>query len=125
MGDSAIEKSIRGVIGACYEVSNALGAGYLEKVYERAMIEELTLRGHRAEAQVPIPVTYKGKLVGDYFADILVDGLLTIELKCCDALSDVHMAQCINYLKATGHKIALLVNFEQARVEWKRVVLGY
>src|SRR5947209_888772 len=98
---------IRQVVGAVYEVSNTLGAGFLEKVYERALLIELRSRGLRAEAQVAIPVVYKGESVGDFFADILVEGRLIVELKCADALCDEHLAQCINYLKATGRTIAL------------------
>src|SRR2546423_1074036 len=110
---------VRKVVGAIYEVSNTLGAGFLEKVYERALIQELRLRGITAEPQVPIPVLYKGESIGDYFADILVDGKLIIELKCCEAFCNEHMAQCINYLKATGFSLALLVNFQHPKVEWR------
>jgi GxxExxY protein len=110
------------VVGAVYEVANTLGAGFLEKVYERALVRELTLRGLRAEAQVPLPVYYKGSAVGEYFADILVEGVLIVELKCVSSLADEHLAQCLNYLKATNGRLALLVNFQHPKVEWKRVV---
>ena len=106
-------------------MSNTLGAGFLEKVYERALIRELTLCGLTAKSQVSFPVVYKGQIIGDYVADLLVEGYLIVELKCVDRFSNEHLAQCINYLRATGHKIALLVNFQRPRVEWKRVVLGY
>jgi GxxExxY protein len=113
------------VIGAVYEVANVLGAGFLEKVYERALVKELRLRGMRAEATVPLPVTYKGDVVGEYFADILVEGKLLIELKCVDRFSDEHLAQCLNYLKATDLRLALLVNFQHPKVQWKRVVHNF
>ena len=112
----------RDVVGACFEVSNTLGGGFLEKVYERALIKELRLRGLRAEAQVPLQVSYKGEVVGDYFVDILVEGKLIIELKCCDSLCDEHLAQCLNYLRTTGFPIALLVNFQKPRLEWRKIV---
>jgi len=102
-----------------------LGAGFLEKVYERALVVELRARGLQAEAQAAIRVLYKGELVGDYFADILVEGKLLIELKCVDSLSNEHIAQTLNYLKATGRHIALLVNFKHPKVEWKRIVHNF
>jgi GxxExxY protein len=75
------------VLGAVFEISNTLGAGFLEKVYQRALIHEFRLRGIRAAAQVPFPVIYKGRNVGEYFADILVDDVLVVELKCAERLS--------------------------------------
>jgi len=109
-------------IGAIFEVANTLGAGFLEKVYERALVKELRLRGMRVEAQVPIDVTYKGENVGSYFADMVVEDELMLELKCVDRLGPEHLAQCINYLKASGRNVCLLVNFQSRRVEWKRVL---
>src|ERR1043166_59787 len=97
-----LDELLHRVVGACFEVSNVLGAGFLEKVYERALIAELRLRGLSAESQVPLKVVYKGEAVGDYFADVLVEGQLIIELKCCDCLGDEIIAQCINYLTLTG-----------------------
>jgi len=110
------------VVGAVYEVSNALGAGFLEKVYERALVQELLLRGLRVKAQAAFPVSYKGQCVGEYVADMLVEDKLIVELKCVDAFAKEHLAQCINYLKASGVSLALLVNFQRPRVEWKRIV---
>jgi GxxExxY protein len=110
------------VIGAADEVANVLGAGFLEKVYERALVRELALRGVKAKAQASLPVWYKEQCIGEYVADILIDGALIVELKCVDRLAGEHMAQCINYLKASGMKLALLINFQRPRVEWKRVV---
>ena len=107
-----------------YEVSNVLGAGFLEKVYERALLKELRARGIKAETQVPCPIAYKGDCVGEYFIDMLVEDHLLVELKCCDCFSNEHIAQCLNYLRASGKNIALLVNFQKPKVEWKRVVLG-
>ena len=110
------------VIGALFEVSNTLGAGFLEAVYRRALLAELRSRGVRAVAEASFPVMYKGQKVGDYFADILVEDVLVIELKCVDRLMKEHTAQCINYLKASGLKVCLLVNFQRPKVEWKRIV---
>ena len=110
------------VIGAVLEVSNTLGAGFLEKVYERALARELRLRGIRVEAQAESAVMYKGENVGSYFADLVVEGELVVELKCAERLGREHTAQCLNYLKASGKQVCLLVNFQSPKVEWKRVV---
>lgn len=113
------------IIGAAYEVGNVLGPGFLEKVYERALLAELGMRGIPVRSQAAFPVTYKGQLLGDYIADLLVDERIVVELKCADAFCSEHMAQCINYLKASGLKLALLINFGRAKVEWRRVVRGF
>jgi GxxExxY protein len=111
-----------GVLGAVFEVSNTLGAGFLEKVYQRALLRELGLRGIRATAEASFTVIYKGQSVGEYFADILVEDELVVELKCVERLGSEHMAQCVNYLRASGRTLCLLVNFQKAKVEWKRIV---
>jgi GxxExxY protein len=113
------------VLGAVFEVSNTLGSGFLEKVYRRALLHELRLRGIRAAAEVSFSVTYKSHLVGEYFADILVEDVLVIELKCAGRLSNEHTAQCLNYLRASGRTLCLLVNFQKPKVEWKRIVHGF
>jgi GxxExxY protein len=113
------------VLSAAFEVSNTLGAGFLEKVYERALLRELGLRGVRVTAQTSLPVTYKGRCVGEYFADLLVEDVLVIELKCVDRLAGEHVAQCRNYLRASGRTLCLLINFQKSKVEWKRIVHGF
>jgi GxxExxY protein len=113
------------VLGAVFEVSNTLGAGFLEKVYERALLTELGIRGIQASAQTSFPVTYKDHCVGEYFADFIVEDVLVIELKCVDRLANEHTAQCINYLRASGRTLCLLVNFQKPKVEWKRIVYGF
>jgi GxxExxY protein len=113
------------VIGSAFEVANVLGAGFLEKVYERAMLRELALRGISAKAQVSFPVCYKGQCVGEYFADLVVEEKLIVELKCVDRIANEHLAQCINYLKAASLPVALLINFQRPKVEWKRVLLDH
>jgi len=113
------------VIGAVLEVSNTLGGGFLEKVYERALLRELTLRGLRTKAQVSFSVVYKGACIGEYYADILVENVLVVELKCVDRFAGEHTAQCLNYLKASGRSVCLLVNFQRSKVEWRRIVNGF
>lgn len=110
--------------GAIFEVSRTLGACFLEKVYENALMIELRERGIKAESQAPIRVLYKDETVGEYFADILVEDKIIIELKAVENLSKLHEAQILNYLKATGIKIGLLVNFKHPKAEIKRMVLG-
>jgi len=110
------------IIGAAFEVHKELGPGFLEKVYETALMRELALLGVKAEPQAPIPVTYKGEPVGMYYADILVEGLVLIELKAADGLLPVYEAQVLHYLKATGITVGLLLNFGTSRVQVKRLV---
>jgi GxxExxY protein len=118
-------KTLEAVIGAAYEVANHLGGGFLEKVYERSLEHECRLRGLTVRAQVRCPVRYKGRLVGDYVADLVVDGSVVVELKCVDAIAKPHVGQCLNYLKASGLRVALLVNFQRSKVEWRRVLLDF
>ena len=99
------------IIRAFYKVYNTLGYGFLEKVYENALIIELENNGINVEAQKPISVLYENRVVGEYFADLCVDGTVIIELKAADTLSKVHETQLINYLKATGIEVGLLLNF--------------
>jgi len=113
------------IIGAAFEVSNILGVGFLEKVYENALNVELKLRGLQAQQQAPLKVYYKDELVGDYFADILVEDEIIIELKTVKEFDDIHIAQCLNYLKITGLKLCLLINFSKPRVDIKRIVRGF
>ena len=110
------------VLGAVFEVTNTLGAGFLEKVYHRALLTELGLRGLRVTAEASFTVTYKSHSVGEYLAGLRVEDVLVIELKCVERLSGEHTAQCINYLRASGRTVCLLVNFQKPKVEWKRIV---
>jgi len=109
-------------VGAAYEVSNALGCGFLESVYKRALFREIRLFGLPVEKEVSFSVQYKGESVGDYFADLVIDGRLVVELKCVEQFSNAHLAQCLNYLKASGLATALLINFQRPKVEWRRIV---
>ena len=116
------ESIVETLIGAVYEVSNVLGAGFLEKVYERALLRELAMARLHAQAQVRFPVMYKGQCVGEYLSDIIVENEIVVELKCVESFTNEHLAQCINYLKATNLKLAYLINFQKPKVEWKRIV---
>ena len=113
------------IIECAYKISNVLGCGFLEKVYERALLTELRHRGIKAIAQAPVVVFYKGEQVGEYFADILVEDVLIVELKCTEALANEHLAQCLNYLRATGLHLLLLFNFQSPKIEWKRIVRDF
>lgn len=109
--------------GAVFEVNRVLGPGFLEKVYENALLVELRIRGLKTESQVPIRVFYKENAVGEYIADILVEEKVIVELKTVEQLDKIHDAQLLNYLKATGIQVGLLVNFKHPKAEIKRMVL--
>ena len=109
------------VVGAAFAIANFLGCGFLEKVCENALVHELRKRGFNAQPQFPITVLYDGVVVGEYVADVLVDDLVIVELKVVKAFDDIHTAQCINYLKATGKPVCLLLNFARPRIEYKRL----
>lgn len=110
------------VIGICFEVANELGGGFLESVYQKSLVIAFQEKGLQAEEQVPLKVKFRGNIVGDFYADILVESKLILELKSVKALTTEHEAQLLNYLKATGIKVGLLVNFGRAKLEWKRMV---
>ncbi len=110
--------------GAVFEVNRILGSGFLEKVYENALLIELKTRGLKAESQVPVKVFYKEKTVGEYIVDILVEKKVIVELKTVEKFDKVHEAQLLNYLKASGIQIGLLVNFKHPKAEIKRMVLN-
>ena len=109
--------------GAVFEVNSILGPGFLEKVYENALIVELKNRGLKAMNQVPIKVSYKGEVVGDYTADLLVEDQVIVEFKTVESLDRAHEAQLLNYLKATGLHVGLLVNFKHKKADIRRMVL--
>ncbi len=110
----------RSIIGCAFEVINELGSGFLESVYEKAMMVALSDVGVSFEAQKPIGVSFRGKPVGDFYADILVEDKVIVELKAVKALAPEHEAQVINYLNATGVEVGLLINFGSPRLEFKR-----
>ena len=112
------------IIGCAFVVANALGSGFLEKIYENALAHELRKAGLQVAQQRGTIVRYDGVVVGEHTVDLLVDELVLVELKAVRALNEIHMAQCLNYLKATGLKLCLLINFGRPRLEIRRVVLG-
>lgn len=108
------------IIAAVYEVSNELGAGFLESVYEKALLISLRERGLTAHEQCPLTVTFHDEEVGAFFADIVVENKILLELKAVNALQSVHTAQILNYLKATKMPVGLLINFGTPKVELRR-----
>jgi GxxExxY protein len=108
------------IIAACFDVSNELGAGFLESVYEKALLIALRGRGLSAQSQSPLKVCFRNQIVGDFFADIVVENTVLLELKAVKALAPEHQAQIINYLKTTGIDIGLLVNFGNPKLEYRR-----
>jgi GxxExxY protein len=120
MDEKELTFKIRGCV---YEVFRVLGSGFLEQVYQQALLQELQAQGLHAEGQRALEVTYKGKLVGSYVADILVDDRVVLELKAAQSLTKAHEAQLLNYLKASGKRIGLLVNFTHPKAEIQRFVL--
>ena len=111
------------IIGCAFTVSNTLGAGFLEKVYENALGHELRKSGLHILQQYSMEVKYDGVVVGEYVADVLVEDAVLVELKAVKALDEIHMAQCINYLRATGLHVCLLLNLGKPKLEIKRLVL--
>ena len=109
------------IIGCAFRVHNALGGGFLEKVYENALAHELRKVGLEVRQQAGIDVVYDGVVVGQYIADLIVEGVVAIELKAIKGLEEIHSAQCINYLTASGLPVCLLINFAN-KVEVKRIV---
>lgn len=109
------------IIQSCFEVSNELGSGFLESVYERALVVALKQKGLKVTAQVSLKVHFRNVIVGDFFADLIVEDKVLIELKAVSRILQEHKAQVINYLTATGIEIGLLVNFGTPRVEYYRL----
>lgn len=111
------------IIGCAFAVSNTLGVGFLEKVNENALAHELRKAGLTVQQQYSMAVRYDGIIVGEYVADFLVNGLILVELKAVKSLDDIHVAQCMNYLRTTGLRLCLLMNFARPRVEIRRIAL--
>jgi GxxExxY protein len=111
------------IVGLAFEVHRELGFGFLEKVYENALMVLFQESGIKAFQQVPIVVPFHGQIVGEYVADIVVEDSIILELKALDRISEIHKAQTLNYLKATSFRLALLVNFGKYKLEHKRLIL--
>lgn len=112
------------IIGCAFRVMNTLGAGFLERVYENALVLESSKSGLAVAQQISVSVYYEGVVVGTYVIDLLVEDTVLVELKAVKALDSVHAAQCINYLKATGLPVCLLINFGNPRLDVRRVTRG-
>jgi len=110
------------IINAAHTVHNKLGYGFLEKVYHKSLFTELSKRGYRVEIQKPIEVRYDNQVVGEFFADLLVENKVVVEVKAADKYTNVFEAQLLNYLKAAGLEVGLIINFGPS-VEVKRMVL--
>ena len=111
------------IVGLAIRVHTQLGYGYLEKVYENSMMVLFEKEGILVQQQVPTPVYFEGKMVGDYIADIMVDNKIILELKSIKEITEVHKTQAMNYLKATGFRLAILLNFGKEKLQHERVVL--
>jgi GxxExxY protein len=122
-GEHRVNLLSKRIIGCALTVLRALGTGFLEKVYENALLHELRKAGLAVVQQHRMVVRYDGIVVGDYAVDLLVDHIVLVELKAAKAIDEIHHAQCLNYLKATGLHLCLLLNFGKPRLEIKRIVL--
>jgi len=116
-----INKITEAVIGAAMKVSNTLGVGFLEKVYENALVVELRRAGLKIEQQKAIRVNYEGVVVGHYIADLIIENTVLVELKSAKAIDGIHQAQLLNYMKATNLKIGLILNFGTSKLGIKRM----
>ncbi len=114
------EQITRTVLGCAFEVSNELGAGFLESVYEKALLLALRQKGLSAVAQHAVKVMFRGECVGDFYADIFVEDKVIVELKTVKAIAPEHQAQIINYMNATGIEVDLLINFGNPKLEYRR-----
>ncbi|MBI3585321.1 MAG: GxxExxY protein [Nitrospinae bacterium] len=110
------------IIGLAIEVYNKLGCGFLEKVYENAMMVLFRREGIQAKQQAPITVYFEGEAVGSYCADILVEDIIILELKSVEKIIGAHKSQSLNYLKATGLQLAIILNFGKEKLEYERLI---
>lgn len=111
------------ILRAAFTVLNTIGCGFLEKVYENALVVELSRAKIPVEQQKPLQVSYQGVIVGDYLADLIIDSKVIVECKAVAGLDTIHEAQLLNYLKATGIRVGLLLNFGRPKLQYKRFVV--
>ena len=111
----------RSIIGCAFEVINELGDGFLESVYENALMVALEEAGHSVESQKAIDVNFRGRVIGNFYADLIVEDKVIVELKAVSNLAPEHSAQVINYLNATGFRVGLLINFGNPKLQYKRL----
>ena len=121
MADSELDKITEKIIGCAYKVSNTLGIGFVEKVYENALFHEMKKDGLKAAQQHSAKVNYDGVVVGEFYLDMLVNDFVIVELKAVSALTNEHLAQAFNYLRATGFPACLLINFGQPKIQIRRL----
>jgi GxxExxY protein len=115
---SAITETI---LGCCFEVMNELGSGFLEAVYKQALFMAIEEKGLKIELERRFEVIFRGQRVGVYVADLIIENMIIVELKCCESLIGAHQAQLINYLKTSGLLVGLLINFGNRKLEYKRL----
>lgn len=108
------------ILSACFEVSNELGCGFLESVYEKSLLVALLDKGLMVESQVPLKVEFRRQIVGEFYSDLVVEDSVLLELKAVKKIAPEHIAQVLNYLKATGMPVGMLVNFGNPKVEYRR-----
>jgi len=112
------------VLAAAFRVSNVLGSGFVERVYENSLVMELREAGLGVLQQTAVEVLYRGRVVGQYVADLIVEDAVIVEVKAISSLETSHEAQCMNYLRATKLKVCLLLNFGRPRIQYRRIVWG-
>ncbi|MEJ2744814.1 MAG: GxxExxY protein [bacterium] len=111
------------IIAAAFNVHNVLGCGLLEKVYENALVVELELRGRNVSSQKEFKVTYREREVGVYYADLIVEGKIVVEVKSVEHIDNVHCAQLLNYLKVSGLRVGLIFNFAKTKLQYERSIV--
>ena len=122
-GDEILYKDLSyRIVGLAMKVHSKLGYGFLEKVYENGLMVLFRREGIEAKQQVPITVYFEEEVVGNYYADILVEDKVILEIKSVENIIDAHIAQTLNYLKATGLRLAIILNFSKEKLEYKRIV---
>jgi GxxExxY protein len=109
------------IIGAAMEVHKLLGPGFIESIYQRALLRELHLRDLTVQTEIQIEIKYKGQVIGKHRMDLVVSGLVIVELKAVSGIADIHLAQVLSYLKASGLQLALILNFGEPSLAWRRV----
>lgn len=109
------------ILGCCFEVMKELGPGFLERVYKNALLMAMRQKGLQVEVERSYNVIFRGKIIGRYLADLVVNDTVIVELKCCENLIGEHQAQLFNYLKVSGLPVGLLVNFRRRKLDWKRL----
>lgn len=118
-----LKEEVHRIVGCAFEVLNTIGHGLHEKIYENALVVEFGLQNIAVHQQPPFPVVYKSVEVGTYVPDLICFDAVVVDAKTIEKISDHELGQMLNYLKVTGRKVGLLLNFKKAKLEWKRVVL--